>query len=173
MRLDPPWRPAASTSTRARSAGPTRVRGVERVAVVTAVASLADPPVDAHDVYLRLHLLSHRLIRPRQANLDGLFGVLNNVVWTSAGPCSPEGFEQTRLALRRRRHARCRCSALDKFPRMTDYVVPTGVRIADADRVRLGAHLAERHDRDARGLRELQRRHARHLHGRGPHQRRA
>jgi 2,3,4,5-tetrahydropyridine-2-carboxylate N-succinyltransferase len=125
-----------------RLVGPDAARGVERVAVVTAIASLADPPVDAHDAYLRLHLLSHRLVRPRQANLDGLFGVLNNVVWTSAGPCSPDGFERTRLGLRAG-GAPLQVFGIDKFPRMTDYVVPAGVRIADADRVRLGAHLAE------------------------------
>ena len=125
-----------------RLLGPDAARGVDRVAVVTAVASLADPPVDAHDAYLRLHLLSHRLVRPRGANLDGLFGVLNNVVWTSAGPCSPDDFERTRLALRAS-GAPVQVFGIDKFPRMTDYVVPPGVRIADADRVRLGAHLAE------------------------------
>ena len=125
-----------------RLLGPDAARGVDRVAVVTAIASLADPPVDAHDAYLRLHLLSHRLVRPRGANLDGLFGVLNNVVWTSAGPCSPDDFERTRLALRAG-GAPLQVFGIDKFPRMTDYVVPPGVRIADADRVRLGAHLAE------------------------------
>ena len=109
---------------------------------MTAIASLADPPVDAHDAYLRLHLLSHRLVRPHGANLDGLFGLLNNVVWTSAGPCSPDDFERTRLALRAS-GAPLQVFGIDKFPRMTDYVVPPGVRIADADRVRLGAHLAE------------------------------
>jgi 2,3,4,5-tetrahydropyridine-2-carboxylate N-succinyltransferase len=117
-------------------------RDVERVAVTTAIESLADPPVDTYDVWLRLHLLSHRLVRPNAANLDGVFGLLNNVVWTSAGPCAPDGFEQTRLALRAAGTA-VQVFGLDKFPRMTDYVIPTGVRVADADRVRLGAHLAE------------------------------
>ena len=121
---------------------PDETRGVERVAVATAIVSLADPPVDAHDAYLRLHLLSHRLVRPRAANLDGIFGILRNVVWTSAGPCDPEGFERTRLALRAQ-GAEVQVFGVDKFPRMTDYVVPSGVRIADADRVRLGAHLAD------------------------------
>ena len=92
------------------------------------------------DAYLRLHLLSHRLVRPHGLNLDGIFGVLPNVVWTSAGPCSVDGFELTRLALRR--HGPVQVFGVDKFPRMVDYVVPAGVRIADADRVRLGAHLA-------------------------------
>ncbi|HEX5367697.1 MAG TPA: 2,3,4,5-tetrahydropyridine-2,6-dicarboxylate N-succinyltransferase [Acidimicrobiales bacterium] len=121
--------------------GPDAHRGVERVAVATAIGSLADPPVDAHDVYLRLHLLSHRLVRPHGANLDGVFGLLANVVWTSLGPCPAEGFERTRLALRAA-GAPLQVLGVDKFPRMTDYVVPSGVRVADADRVRLGAHLA-------------------------------
>ena len=102
---------------------------------------LGAPPADAPDAYLRLHLLSHRLVRPRALNLDGIFGVLANVVWTSAGPCPTDGFEQTRL--RMRADGPVQVLGVDKFPRMTDYVVPTGVRIADADRVRLGAHLAE------------------------------
>jgi 2,3,4,5-tetrahydropyridine-2-carboxylate N-succinyltransferase len=118
------------------------IRKVERVAVATFVEGLDDPPVDAADVYLRLHLLSHRLVRPNAANLDGIFGLLNNVVWTTAGPCAVDGFEQTRLALMAAGRV-VRVLAVDKFPRMTDYVVPSGVRIADASRVRLGAHLAE------------------------------
>jgi 2,3,4,5-tetrahydropyridine-2-carboxylate N-succinyltransferase len=117
------------------------IRGVERVALATFVEGLDDPPVDAADVYLRLHLLSHRLVRPHGANLDGVFGLLNNVVWTTVGPCAVEGFEQTRLALMVTGRV-VRVLAIDKFPRMTDYVVPSGVRIADASRVRLGAHLA-------------------------------
>ena len=99
------------------------------------------PPADAPDAYLRLHLLSHRLVRPRALNMDGIFGVLANVVWTSAGPCPTDDFESTRLRLRA--DGPVQVLGVDKFPRMTDYVVPTGVRIADADRVRLGAHLAE------------------------------
>jgi 2,3,4,5-tetrahydropyridine-2-carboxylate N-succinyltransferase len=112
------------------------------VPVATFVERLDDPPVDAHDAYLRLHLLSHRLVAPHGANLDGLFGLLSNVVWTSAGPCPVDGFEQVRLALRAQGEL-VQVFGLDKFPRMTDYVVPPGVRIADADRVRLGAHLAD------------------------------
>ncbi len=115
-------------------------RRVEVIAVRTSIASLADPPVDAHDVYLRLHLLSSRLIAPHGANLDGTFGLLSNVVWTNHGPCPVEGFESIRLALRTR--GPVTVYGVDKFPRMVDYVLPTGVRIADADRVRLGAHLA-------------------------------
>jgi 2,3,4,5-tetrahydropyridine-2,6-dicarboxylate N-succinyltransferase len=110
-------------------------------AVRVIVGSLADPPKDAADAYLRLHLLSHRLIRPHQANLDGLFGLLATVAWTSAGPCPPVAV--TELRLRERAAGRhLTVYGVDKFPRMVDYVVPDGVRIADADRVRLGAHLA-------------------------------
>ncbi|MEC3979743.1 2,3,4,5-tetrahydropyridine-2,6-dicarboxylate N-succinyltransferase [Amycolatopsis sp. H20-H5] len=120
--------------------GPDVERGVEVVAVRTSIARLADTPADTHDVYLRLHLLSHRLVQPHGQNLDGLFGLLANVVWTNHGPCPVEGFEATRLRLRGRGHVTV--YSVDKFPRMVDYVTPTGVRIADADRARLGAHLA-------------------------------
>jgi 2,3,4,5-tetrahydropyridine-2-carboxylate N-succinyltransferase len=116
-------------------------RGVRTVVVRTSIASLADPPVDAADVYLRLHLLSHRAVRPREVNLDGVFARLANVVWTSAGPCAVPGFETVRARLRR--SGPLTVYGVDKFPRMVDYVVPSGVRIADADRVRLGAHLAD------------------------------
>jgi len=109
--------------------------------VVLTVADLASAPVDASDVYLRLHLLSHRLVAPHGMNLDGVFGKLSNVVWTSRGPCAVAGFEEVRATLRA--DGPVEVFGIDKFPRMTDYVVPTGVRIADADRVRLGAHLAE------------------------------
>ena len=112
------------------------------VEVVFTQVDLDAAPITASDAYLRLHLLSHRLARPRSINLDGIFGVLANVVWTSAGPCAVEGFEETRARLRAAgQHVAV--YGVDKFPRMVDYVVPTGVRIADADRVRLGAHLAE------------------------------
>jgi 2,3,4,5-tetrahydropyridine-2,6-dicarboxylate N-succinyltransferase len=121
-------------------AGPDEDRGVETVLVHTVIGALDDKPVDAYDAYLRLHLLSHRLIRPHGANLDGLFGVLANVVWTSHGPCQVEEFEAVRARLRRR--GPVTVYGVDKFPRMVDYVMPTGVRIADADRVRLGAYLA-------------------------------
>ncbi|HVE23919.1 MAG TPA: 2,3,4,5-tetrahydropyridine-2,6-dicarboxylate N-succinyltransferase [Sporichthya sp.] len=115
-------------------------RGVRLEVVKTVIGSLADPPADASDVYLRLHLLSHRLVRPHTVNLDGQFGLLANVVWTNFGPCAPEDFETTRMRLRA--EGPVQVFGLDKFPRMTDYVLPPGVRIADADRVRLGAHLA-------------------------------
>ena len=115
-------------------------RGVSLDVTVREI-DLDAPPADTPDAYLRLHLLSHRLVRPRELNLDGIFAVLPNNVWTTLGPCAPEGFERTRLALRRK--GPVQVAGVDKFPRMTDYVLPTGVRIADADRVRLGAHLAE------------------------------
>jgi 2,3,4,5-tetrahydropyridine-2-carboxylate N-succinyltransferase len=116
-----------------------RERGVVLEAVLTEI-DLDAAPTNTPDAYLRLHLLSHRLIQPHGLNLDGIFGVLPTVVWTSVGPCAVEDFEQTRLALRHR--GPLQVTSVDKFPRMTDYVVPSGVRIADADRVRLGAHLA-------------------------------
>jgi 2,3,4,5-tetrahydropyridine-2-carboxylate N-succinyltransferase len=118
------------------------LRDVRRVVVRTVVEDLQAPPADTHDAWLRLHLLSHRLAVPHSMNLDGIFGRLTNVVWTDAGPCSVEDFESTRLRLTEAR-GRVGVLGVDKFPRMTDYVLPTGVRIADADRVRLGAHLAE------------------------------
>ncbi|WP_433442104.1 2,3,4,5-tetrahydropyridine-2,6-dicarboxylate N-succinyltransferase [Nonomuraea sp. CA-141351] len=121
-------------------AGPDAARGVEVVAVRTGIAKLSEAPVDAHDVYLRLHLISARLVKPHGVNLDGIFGLLANVVWTNFGPCPVPGFEQTRLRLRAR--GAVTVYGVDKFPRMVDYVLPSGVRIADADRVRLGAHLA-------------------------------
>jgi 2,3,4,5-tetrahydropyridine-2,6-dicarboxylate N-succinyltransferase len=105
------------------------------------IESLTDPPADTLDVYLRLHLLSHRIIRPHQANLDGVFGLLPIVAWTSAGPCPPDKVDALRAA-QRAAGQHLTIFGLDKFPRMIDYVVPSGVRIADADRVRLGAHLA-------------------------------
>ncbi|WP_448613996.1 2,3,4,5-tetrahydropyridine-2,6-dicarboxylate N-succinyltransferase [Modestobacter sp. URMC 112] len=115
-------------------------RGVQVVPVRTVIADLAAPPVDAHDVYLRLHLLSHRLVRPHGTSLEGVFGLLTNVAWTSAGPVEAAGFSAVRM---RAALGAVTVYSVDKFPRMVDYVVPPGVRIADADRVRLGAHLAE------------------------------
>jgi 2,3,4,5-tetrahydropyridine-2,6-dicarboxylate N-succinyltransferase len=115
-------------------------RDVEIVVVRTTLASIDDKAVDAYDAYLRLHLLSHRLVAPHGLNAEGFFGLLSNVVWTNHGPCAVEGFEQTRARLRRR--GPVTVYGVDKFPRMVDYVLPSGVRVADADRVRLGAHLA-------------------------------
>ncbi|HVK45455.1 MAG TPA: 2,3,4,5-tetrahydropyridine-2,6-dicarboxylate N-succinyltransferase [Micropruina sp.] len=115
-------------------------RGVSTETVLVEI-ELDEPPANTPDAYLRLHLLSHRLVKPREVNLDGLFGVLPNVVWTSSGPCAVDGFEDVRLALKLSR-GQLTVFGVDKFPRMVDYVLPSGVRIADADRVRLGAHLA-------------------------------
>jgi 2,3,4,5-tetrahydropyridine-2,6-dicarboxylate N-succinyltransferase len=120
--------------------GGDELRRVNVIRVHTLIPDLSAPPRDAADVYLRLHLLSHRLVVPHSLSVEGIFGLLANVVWTSVGPCAVEGFEATRLRLRV--NGQITVHGVDKFPRMVDYVVPTGVRIADADRVRLGAHLA-------------------------------
>lgn len=116
------------------------VRGTQRVAIETRIADLDAAPVDTYDAYLRLHLLSHRLVRPNTINLDGIFGVLNNVVWTNQGPCHVESFNAIRAKLAAR--GPLTVMLIDKFPRMVDYVVPTGVRIGNADRIRLGAYLS-------------------------------
>ena len=121
--------------------GPDEERGVARVAVATGIASLDDAPIDTYDAYLRLHLLSHRAVRPHELNMDGIFGHLANVVWTNYGPCAVSDFQMVRGRLASR--GPVTVYSVDKFPRMVDYVIPSGVRIGDADRVRLGAHLAE------------------------------
>jgi 2,3,4,5-tetrahydropyridine-2-carboxylate N-succinyltransferase len=118
------------------------LRGTRSAPIVTVIADLGDPPAGAADAYLRLHLLSHRLIKPHGASFDGIFGVLPNVAWTSAGPVDPARLDDVRLRFRAAGRPLATTS-VDKFPRMVDYVVPSGVRIADGDRVRLGAHLAE------------------------------
>ena len=119
---------------------PDNDRGITRE-VVSVEIDLTQAPADAKDAYLRLHLLSHRLVKPHGQSLDGIFGLLANVVWTSVGPCAVEGFELTRAKLKAK-YGTVTVYSVDKFPRMVDYVIPSGVRIADADRVRLGAHLA-------------------------------
>jgi 2,3,4,5-tetrahydropyridine-2-carboxylate N-succinyltransferase len=116
------------------------IRGVSKE-LVSVEIDLDKAPTSVSDAYLRLHLLSHRLVKPHGLNLDGIFGILNNVVWTSYGPCAVEGFEITRAKLKAA-YGNVNVFGIDKFPRMVDYVIPSGVRIADADRVRLGAHLA-------------------------------
>ncbi len=119
---------------------PDNDRGITRE-VISLEIDLTKAPADAKDAYLRLHLLSHRLVKPHGQSLDGIFGLLANVVWTSVGPCAVEGFELTRAKLKAK-YGTVTVLSVDKFPRMVDYVIPSGVRIADADRVRLGAHLA-------------------------------
>ena len=116
------------------------IRKVKKVAVEI-VIQINEKPKDAADVYLRLHLLSHRILKPHTVNLEGIFSLLANVIWTSAGACEIDGFEKVRPQLISK-YANLVVYGVDKFPRMVDYVVPSGVRIADADRVRLGAHLA-------------------------------
>jgi 2,3,4,5-tetrahydropyridine-2-carboxylate N-succinyltransferase len=142
------WFPAPSLgaltgspdSTLTPLVGADEVRGVTRE-IVSIEINLLEPPKDAKDAYLRLHLLSHRLVQPHGQSLDGIFGLLTNVVWTSHGPCAVEDFESTRARLKAE-YGHVTVISVDKFPRMVDYVIPSGVRIADADRVRLGAHLA-------------------------------
>jgi 2,3,4,5-tetrahydropyridine-2-carboxylate N-succinyltransferase len=130
-----------SSATPPSAGGPRALPGLRTEVVDVTVGSLADPIKDSADAYLRLHLLSHRLVRPNEQNLDGIFGVLANVAWTSAGPCPPDRVDELRL-IERAAGRHLAVYGVDKFPRMSDYVVPAGVRIADADRVRLGAHLA-------------------------------
>jgi 2,3,4,5-tetrahydropyridine-2-carboxylate N-succinyltransferase len=142
VRLEPAAAAAALGAEAADAVGHDAVRAVEVVAVTTTIASLADAPVDAHDAYLRLHLLSHRLVRPNTISLEGIFGKLQNVAWTQLGPVAPDEVDAARLRARAAGGSLL-VHSLDKFPRMVDYVIPSGVRIADADRVRLGAHLAE------------------------------
>ncbi len=120
--------------------GKDEIREVVRE-VVQVEIDLDEDPKGVSDAYLRLHLLSHRLVAPHHLSLNGIFGILNNVVWTSHGPCGVAGFEDTRARMRGA-FGHVTILSVDKFPRMVDYVVPTGVRIADSDRVRLGAHLA-------------------------------
>jgi 2,3,4,5-tetrahydropyridine-2-carboxylate N-succinyltransferase len=142
------WFPSPALSPLAGSApaelsalvGSDDARGVARE-LVSIEIDISKAPTNAADAYLRLHLLSHRLVKPHGLALDGIFGILSNVVWTSVGPCAVDGFEITRARLKAA-HGHVTVYGVDKFPRMVDYVVPSGVRIADADRVRLGAHLA-------------------------------
>jgi len=132
--------PPAAPSFLASLVGRDEDRRVVRE-LISVEINLEDAPKDPSDAYLRLHLLSHRLIAPHGLSLTGIFGVLNNVVWTSQGPCAVENFEETRARLRAK-YGNVTVYSVDKFPRMVDYVIPSGVRIADADRVRLGAHLS-------------------------------
>ena len=120
--------------------GEDQTRNLNKIAVEISI-DLAEKPKDATDVFLRLHLLSHRLVKPHGLNLEGIFALLSNVVWTSAGACEVEGFENVRRGLQNK-YGNLTVYSVDKFPRMIDYVIPEGVRIADGDRVRLGAYLS-------------------------------
>jgi len=132
--------PLSAPADRSSLISPDPIRGVTREEVDLEI-DLDAAPQSAADAYLRLHLISHRLVQPHGLNLDGVFGLLTNVVWTSEGPCSLVDFEATRARLKAA-HGNVTVYGVDKFPRMVDYVIPDGVRIADADRVRLGAYLA-------------------------------
>ena len=138
--LDISLSPITKKSDRSENLKADPVRGVTKREVDLEI-DMDAAPQDAADAYLRLHLLSHRLVKPHGVNLDGVFGLLTNVAWTSAGPCSLVDFEKTRAKLRAT-HGHITVFSIDKFPRMVDYVIPEGVRIADADRVRLGAYLS-------------------------------
>ena len=122
----------------AASAGPDERRNVT-VDAVRVEIDLDEAPASTSDAYLRLHALSHRLVKPNELNLGGIFAHLPNVAWTTAGPMHPDDLTRLRPALQR---AAIQVQSLDKFPRLTDYVLPPGVRIADTSRVRLGAHLS-------------------------------
>lgn len=129
--------PEVSTDLEAQ-AGADERRNV-RIETVSLTIDADAAPASTVDAYLRLHALSHLLVRPNEINLDGIFGHLPNVAWTNAGPIHPDDAARLRPALQR--HG-IQIQGLDKFPRLTDYVSPAGVRIADASRVRLGAHLS-------------------------------
>jgi 2,3,4,5-tetrahydropyridine-2-carboxylate N-succinyltransferase len=133
--------PTALASLEAAS-GSDPIRGTTSKVITTVIEDLGAEPADAADAYLRLHLLSHRLVQPHGLNLTGVFGLLTNVAWTNLGPVALDQLDEVRLRVRAAQE-QLTVNSVDKFPRMVDYVVPSGVRIADADRVRLGAHLAE------------------------------
>jgi len=138
-RLGPPAGPGQFTPVPERA---DQVRAVRITHRRVEIADLDAPPVDSGDAYLRLHLLSYRLVQPNGLNMDGIFGVLPTVCWTTAGPV--DAAQTVAVQMRARAAGRhIEVQSVDKFPRMLDYVVPEGVRVADASRVRLGAHLAE------------------------------
>ncbi|WP_321893665.1 DapH/DapD/GlmU-related protein [Paraburkholderia tropica] len=134
------WFPASDEGKRRRCLAE-KVGIIQGDFVDVSIESIEQPPGSTEEVYLRLHLLSERSVKPNQINLDGIFGLLPNVAWTSAGPVLPSRVDELRDRLADEYH-HLTVTSVDKFPRMTDYVIPDGVRIADADRVRLGAHLA-------------------------------
>lgn len=132
--------PSSAAPDLSRFEGTDEIRKVSKKSVSLEI-EINKAPTSVSDVYLRLHLLSHRLVKPHGLSLDGIFGILQNVVWTSHGPCAVAGFENVRTELRAK-YGFVAIYGVDKFPRMVDYVVPEGVRIADGDRVRLGAYLS-------------------------------
>lgn len=117
------------------------LKGTQQPRVATILAS-DDAPGSVAEGYLKLHLLSHRLVKPHEVNLNGLFGTLVNVAWTSAGAIDLEELPARQLAARLQGDV-LEVMSVDKFPKMTNYVVPSGVRIAHTARVRLGAYLGE------------------------------
>jgi len=135
------WYPGAGVEPK-RTCLAERLGLVRGETVTTSIEDLATPPVDPADAYLRLHLLSRREVIPNAISVDGIFGKLANVAWTSAGPVVPEKLDQLRSLAGAQGHT-VMVRGVDKFPHMVDYVVPPGIRIADATRVRLGAYLAE------------------------------
>lgn len=143
LELDPATDPAGhdALGRLLLAAGTRDALGGERVAVAAIVHDVAAPPADRLEATLRLHLLSHRLVAPHGLSVEGVFGLLPNVAWTDLGPLEPDAVDDVRLALAAEGR-RLQVRSVDRFARMTDYVVPSGVRIGDADRVRLGAHLA-------------------------------
>lgn len=132
--------PSQATSDLATLVAPDRIRNITRELMAREI-TLSEAPLDVADAYLRLHLISHRLVKPHGLSLEGIFGILPNVVWTNHGPCALSTFSQIKIAMTAA-FGHVHVLAVDKFPRMVDYVIPEGVRIADGNRVRLGAHLA-------------------------------
>jgi len=134
------WFPRSSRELK-RSCLAEKVGIVKSDFIIVEIESLDLPPRSTEDAYLRLHLLSECAVKPNELNLEGIFSLLINVAWTSAGPVLPSKVDELRDLISKESHHLV-ITSMDKFPRMTDYVIPEGVRIGDADRVRLGAHLA-------------------------------
>ncbi len=134
------WFPRSNKEI-ARNCLAQKVGVIESNFVEVEITSVDDAPKSVEEAYLRLHLLSECAVKPNEINLDGVFGLLANVAWTSAGPVLPTEVENLRELIATEDH-QFNVTCIDKFPRMTDYVIPEGVRIANADRVRLGAHLS-------------------------------
>jgi 2,3,4,5-tetrahydropyridine-2-carboxylate N-succinyltransferase len=146
----------AFTPSQARSLADA-LRGIEnaqvQIALLTRLAESAKPlvatvlaedaaPSSTPEAYLKLHLLSHRLVKPHGVNLSGIFALLPNVAWTNQGAIDLAELPSEQLEARLRGKL-LEVFSVDKFPKMTDYIVPSGVRIADTARVRLGAYIGE------------------------------